>query len=53
MIKKLLNFFKDEEGATMVEYALMVTLVAVFCVAAVTLMRDQVAAAYNAIAAAF
>ena len=29
MIKKLMNFFKDEEGATMVEYGLMVALVAI------------------------
>ena len=36
MIKKLINFFKDEEGATMVEYGLMVALIAVVCIAAVT-----------------
>ena len=29
MIKKLINFFKDEEGATMVEYDLLVALIAV------------------------
>ena len=34
MIKKLINFFKDEEGATMVEYALMVALIAVALIAA-------------------
>jgi pilus assembly protein Flp/PilA len=51
-MKKLINFFKDEEGATMVEYALMVALVAVFCIAAVTLMRNQIDAAFRAIAAA-
>jgi pilus assembly protein Flp/PilA len=34
-MKKLINFFKDEEGATMVEYALMVALIAVVCIAAV------------------
>ena len=34
MIKKLINFFKDEEGATMVEYGLMVALIAVVCIAA-------------------
>ena len=33
VIKKL---FSDEEGATMVEYALMVALIAVVCIAAVT-----------------
>ena len=30
-MKKLINFFKDEEGATMVEYGLMVALIAVVC----------------------
>ena len=27
-MKKLINFFKDEEGATMVEYGLLVALIA-------------------------
>ena len=38
MIKKLINFFKDEEGATMVEYGLMVALIAVVCIGAVTIL---------------
>ena len=38
MIKKLINFFKDEEGATMVEYGLMVALIAVVCIVAVTVL---------------
>ena len=38
MFQKMINFFKDEEGATMVEYALMLALIAVFCVGAVTLV---------------
>jgi len=36
MIKKILSFFKDEEGATMVEYALMLALIAIVCIIAVT-----------------
>ena len=36
MFQKLINFFKDEEGATMVEYALMLALIAIVCIAAVT-----------------
>jgi pilus assembly protein Flp/PilA len=35
MIKKLINFFKDEEGASMVEYGLLVALIAVVCIVAV------------------
>ncbi len=56
MFKKLINFFKDEEGATMVEYALMLALIAVVCILAVTaigteadsvftLIEDELAAA--------
>ena len=44
MIKKLINFCKDEEGATMVEYGLMVALIAVACIAAVTLIGTDLAA---------
>ena len=38
MFKKLINFFKDEEGATMVEYALMLALIAIVCIGAVTVI---------------
>ena len=38
MFKKMINFFKDEEGATMVEYALMLALIAVVCLTAVQLI---------------
>ena len=36
MFQKMMNFFKDEEGATMVEYALMLALIAIVCIGAVT-----------------
>jgi len=36
MIERIKGLFKDEEGATMVEYALMVALIAVVCIAVVT-----------------
>jgi pilus assembly protein Flp/PilA len=48
-MKKLMNFFKDEEGATMVEYGLMVALIAVVCIAAVTLVGTNVAAVFTSI----
>ena len=35
-MKKLINFFKDDEGATMPEYALMIALIATVCILAVT-----------------
>ena len=36
MLRKLIDFIKDDEGATMVEYALMVALIAIVCILAVT-----------------
>lgn len=36
MYVKMQSILKDEKGATMVEYALMVALIAVVCLAAVT-----------------
>ena len=35
-MKKLINFFKDDEGSTMPEYALMIALIAIVCIAAVS-----------------
>lgn len=49
----LRRLVRDESGATMVEYGLMVALIAVVCIAAVTLLgtnsRDTFDAAANAI----
>ena len=36
------RFVKEEDGATMVEYGLMVALIAVVCIAAVTLLGGEV-----------
>jgi pilus assembly protein Flp/PilA len=36
MMTKIMNFLKDEEGATMVEYALMLGLIAIVSILAVT-----------------
>ncbi len=41
-MQKLINFFKDDEGATAVEYALMVALIAGVIATAVTLLGDRV-----------
>jgi pilus assembly protein Flp/PilA len=51
-MEKLIRFFKDEEGATMVEYGLMLALIAIVCITAVTLIGDRLAALFNAIATA-
>lgn len=46
------RFFLREEGATMVEYGLMVALIAIVCLSAVTLLGTNVNAVFNQIAAA-
>jgi len=46
----LRKLFVQEEGATMVEYGLMVALIAVVCIAAVTLLGTSVQAVFNNIA---
>jgi Flp pilus assembly pilin Flp len=43
MINKVVKFFGEEEGATMVEYALMVLLVAVALILTVTALKDGIA----------
>jgi pilus assembly protein Flp/PilA len=50
MIKKIVNFIKEEEGATMVEYALMVALIAAVCVGAVTLIGTNSNTTFNDVA---
>jgi pilus assembly protein Flp/PilA len=47
MFQKLINFFKDEEGATMVEYALMLALIAIICIGAVTIVGQQADATFT------
>jgi pilus assembly protein Flp/PilA len=45
------NFFaKKEEGATLVEYGLLVALIACACIAAITLLGTDLAAMFNGIA---
>ncbi len=40
-MRKLIRFFKDEEGATAVEYAIMVALIAIVIIAAVVLVGEK------------
>ena len=46
-MKWLCKLLKDDEGATMVEYAFMVMLIALVCVGAVTLIGPRVAAIFE------
>jgi pilus assembly protein Flp/PilA len=44
------KFFLRDEGATMVEYGLMVALIAIVCLAAVTLLGTSVQAIFTNLA---
>jgi pilus assembly protein Flp/PilA len=47
MIKKLINFCKDEEGASMVEYGLLVALIAVLCIGAIQTLSGGIQTTFN------
>lgn len=49
MIKKLMDVLKDEEGATMVEYGLMVALIAAVCVIIVGSLGGKVNTAFTTV----
>jgi pilus assembly protein Flp/PilA len=50
-ISRMRNFGNEEDGATMVEYGLMVALIAVVCLVAVTALGVNVAGIFQQIAA--
>lgn len=41
MMNRIMAAFKEEEGATMVEYALMLALIAIVAIGAVTLVGQH------------
>jgi pilus assembly protein Flp/PilA len=47
MIKKLTQFFKDEDGATAVEYGIMVALIAAVIITTVAVVGRQTDGAFN------
>jgi pilus assembly protein Flp/PilA len=49
---QLRSFARDEEAATMPEYALLVALIAVFCIVAVGAIGTQASLKFAALAAA-
>jgi pilus assembly protein Flp/PilA len=51
MRKFLHRFRNDEEGAALVEYGMLVGLIAVICVVAVTLLGQEVSSAFSYMAA--
>ena len=46
-MQTLRNFVQNEEGATMVEYGLMLALIAIVCIVAITLVGDQSNITFN------
>ncbi|MEW6327519.1 MAG: Flp family type IVb pilin [Thermodesulfobacteriota bacterium] len=46
-MKKLVDFIKEEDGATAVEYALIVGLIAAGIIVAVTALRDKIVTVFT------
>ncbi len=44
------KFVRDEEGASLVEYGLLLSLVAVVCIAAVTLLGSNISTMLKSVA---
>ena len=51
-MKKLMRFFKEEDGATAVEYALMVALIAMVIIGAVTVLGTNSSEKFSEVATA-
>ena len=52
MLKLINRFQREEEGAALVEYGMLVGLIAVICVVAVTTLGTEVSTAFSTIASA-
>ncbi|MDQ6931992.1 MAG: Flp family type IVb pilin [Candidatus Eremiobacteraeota bacterium] len=50
MFNKVTTMLRDDSGATMVEYGLMVSLIAIVCIIAVTLVGTNLSTLFNTIA---
>ena len=46
-MRKMLDFLKDENGQGMVEYGLIIALIAIVVIAALTLLGPKIAAMFN------
>jgi pilus assembly protein Flp/PilA len=53
IVSKLNALIRDEDGATLVEYGLVVALIAVAAITAVTLLGTNISATFNTIAGHF
>ena len=52
MIKKFMKFFKDEDGVTAVEYAVMAALIALVVIAGATILGTNTNATFETVGAA-
>ena len=48
MLKNIKNMLLDDEGATLVEYGLIVALIAAICVAVIATLGTKILAAFTA-----
>jgi pilus assembly protein Flp/PilA len=51
-MKKLMRFFKDDEGVTAIEYGLIAALIAVVIIVAVTTVGTELVDVFEAVSAA-
>ncbi len=51
-MKKLISFFKDEDGVTAIEYGLIAALIAIVIIAATTLLGTALSNKFDTIASA-
>ena len=49
MLSNLLNLMRDEEGATMVEYGVMVALIAAVCIAVVGAIGTKLSGTFSSV----
>jgi pilus assembly protein Flp/PilA len=52
MLHLMKRFLREEGGAALVEYGLLLGLIAVICIVAITLLGQEVSNAFSSIAAA-
>jgi pilus assembly protein Flp/PilA len=50
MLVTINSLLRDEEGATMVEYGLIVALIAVVCIASITIIGTSLSGFFNSVA---
>jgi len=50
MLQHLVNFLKREDGPTAVEYAVMLALIIVVCIAAITALGSNAKTTFNSVA---